>query len=248
MKKIIFLMCLILPALSLYGRAIQEDYKNADDKAKTSYAFGMLMGSNLSSMNVELDYIALAEGVRAVVEKLPPQFSEQEAMEIVEASLQRAMNKQTDDNRLLEEEFLAKNRERPGVQVTPSGLQYEILEEGDGETPSAASVVKVNYVGTFIDGSPFDSSQDEDGVYIPLNMVISGWSEGLQLMREGGKYRFYLPSSLAYGKEGVQSVIPPYSPLIFTVDLLEVVNDEDTKSFTDSLKPEINDYTNTLSD
>jgi len=227
MKKLFIFTCLILSALSLYARAIQEDYKNAGEKAKVSYAFGMLMGSNLSSMQVDIDYIALAEGVRAVVEKLPPQFSEQEAMEIVEASLQKAMDKQGEKNREIEEEFLAKNRERPEVQVTPSGLQYEILTDAQGEKPVANSVVKVNYVGTFIDGSPFDSSQDEDGVYIPLDMVIPGWAEGLQLMSKGGSYKFYIPSSLAYGKEGIQSVIPPYSPLIFIVDLLEISNDED---------------------
>jgi len=233
MKKLIIFSCLVLSALSLHARAIQEDYSRAGEKAKVSYAFGMLMGSNLSSMNVDIDYTALANGVRAVVEKAPPQFSEQEAMEIVEGALQKAMDAQTEDNRRLEEEFLAANGERPEVQTTPSGLQYEVVNEGQGNKPVSNSVVKVNYVGTFIDGSPFDSSQDEDGVFIPLDMVIPGWSEGLQLMTEGSRYKFYIPSSLAYGREGVQSVIPPYSPLIFTVELIEITDSGDSEEDDD---------------
>jgi len=229
MKKLIIFSCLVLSALTLHARAIQEDYKRADEKAKVSYAFGMLMGSNLSTMQVDLDYLALAEGVRAVVEKAPPQFSEQEAMEIVEAALQKAMDVHTEDNRKLEEEFLETNGKRVEVKTTSSGLQYEVINEGQGEKPVSNSVVKVNYVGTFIDGSPFDSSQDENGVFIPLDMVIPGWSEGLQLMTEGSKYKFYIPSNLAYGKEGVQSVIPPYSPLIFIVELIEITENTETE-------------------
>ena len=228
MKKLFVFVCLLLPVLSLHARAIQEDYRVAEERARASYAFGMLLGSNLSTIDVEIDFDAFTDGVRAMVESGETQFSEREAMEIVEAAIERAMNRITAENQILEELFLAHNRERPGVVVTDSGLQYEVIEEGNGNRPSQNSIVRVNYVGTFIDGSPFDSSEDEEGAFIPLEMVIPGWTEGLMLMSEGSTYRLFIPSNLAYGRQGVPPVIPPYSALIFTVDLLEILNEEDS--------------------
>jgi FKBP-type peptidyl-prolyl cis-trans isomerase len=229
MKKLIIFGCLVLSAASLYARAVQEDYKKADDQSQVSYAFGMLMGSNLISTDLDFDYDAFRDGFRAVLEKEPAQFTDQEAMEIVETALQRAMEKKYEENRLLEEEFLAKNRERPEVQITSSGLQYEVFDETGGEKPKADSIVKVIYIGSFMNGNVFDSSEDE-GALIPLNMVIPGWTEGLLLMGVGSKYKLYIPSGLAYGQEGIQSIIPPYSPLIFTVELLDIVDDNKTDS------------------
>jgi len=228
MKKLLAVLCLFFSVLTVYGRAIQEDYRKAEEKARVSYAFGMLIGYNyLRTPGIEFDYNAFTDGVKAMVEEnLTPQFSEQEAMEIIETALQGSMDKQSADNQLNEEIFLAKNREKPNVIVTPSGLQYEILVDADGEKPESNSIVRVNYVGTFADGSPFDSSTEEEGAYIPLDMVIPGWTEGLMLMSEGSSYRFYIPSNLAYGREGIQRVIPPYSTLIFTVDLLEIISPE----------------------
>jgi FKBP-type peptidyl-prolyl cis-trans isomerase len=231
MKKLFVFVCLSLAALSLHAKAIQEDYKKAEEKARVSYAFGMIIGSNMRSAVLDFDYTAFAEGVEAMVETGRGQFSEQEAMEIVETALQKAMEIQAEENRVREEEFLAANRERAEVNVTPSGLQYEVLVESAGEKPVSSSIVRVHYVGTFMDGSPFDSSDDEEGVYIPLEMVIQGWSEGLMLMNAGSKFKFFIPSNLAYGKEGIQSVIPPYSPLIFTVDLIEIINDDQLLNF-----------------
>jgi len=231
MKKLFVFVCLSLAALSLHAKAIQEDYKKAEEKARVSYAFGMIIGSNMRSAVLDFDYAAFAEGVEAMVETGRGQFSEQEAMEIVETALQKAMDIQAEENRVREEEFLAANRERAEVKVTPSGLQYEVLVESAGEKPVSSSIVRVHYVGTFMDGSPFDSSDDEEGVYIPLEMVIQGWSEGLMLMNAGSKFKFFIPSNLAYGKEGIQSVIPPYSPLIFTVDLIEIINDDQLLNF-----------------
>jgi len=224
MKKLFVIVCLLLPALSLQARAIQEDYKSADEKARVSYAFGMLMASNLKSIEVEFDYQAFSDGVKAVLEGLELQFSEQEAMEIVEASIQKSIEKTAGENQKREIEFLAQNSQRPEINVTPSGLQYEIITAADGDKPTEKSIVRVYYIGTFLDGTPFDSSNEEDGAYIPLEMVISGWTEGLMLMSVGSKYRFYIPSELAYGKEGIQSIIPPYSTLIFTVELLEITD------------------------
>jgi FKBP-type peptidyl-prolyl cis-trans isomerase len=225
MKKLFVVVCLILPVLSLHARAIQEENKRAEENVRASYAFGMLMGSNLNTIEMEYDYVAFAEGFKDMIEGGATKYTEQEAMEIVETAIQNAMEKKSSENRQKEEQFLAQNRERPEIQVTESGLQYEVLVEAEGDKPSSNSVVRVYYEGTFIDGSPFDSSYEDDGAYIPLEMVITGWTEGLQLMSVGSKYRFYIPSSLAYGEEGIQSVIPPYSPLIFVVELLEIMND-----------------------
>jgi len=238
MKKLLIVLCLIIPALSLHARAVQEDYKNSGDQAQVSYAFGMLMGANLISTDLDFDYDAFKDGFKTTLEKQQPQITEQEAMEIVEAALQRSMDKKNETYRLQEEEFLAKNRERPEVKVTPSGLQYEILVEKEGEKPKPDSTVKVIYSGVFIDGSIFDSSEDE-GALIPLNIVISGWTEGLLLMSVGSQYKLYIPSSLAYGKDGIQSIIPPYSTLIFTVELLDIVDENAAQASSDETKVEV---------
>jgi len=231
MKKLFVIVCLLLPVMSLQAKAIQEDYSNAEERSRVSYAFGMLMASNLKSIDLEFDYNAFADGAKAMLESLDLQFSEQEAMEMVEAAIQKSMEKTVEENQRREIEFLTKNSQRPEVNVTPSGLQYEIITATDGEKPNEKSIVRVYYNGTFIDGTPFDSSNEDDGAYIPLEMVISGWTEGLMLMSVGSKYRFYIPSNLAYGKEGIQSIIPPYSTLIFNVELLEITEGEDSGEF-----------------
>jgi FKBP-type peptidyl-prolyl cis-trans isomerase len=225
MKKIFVILCLLIPVLSVHARGIQEDYKMAEERARASYAFGMILGSNLSTIDLDIDFNAFPDGVRDVIEG-EAQFSEREAMEIVETALERAMDRIAVENQLREELFLAHNRERPGVIVTESGLQYEVLEEGTGEKPAYDSIVRVHYVGTFIDGSPFDNSDEVEGSFIPLEMVIAGWTEGLMLMNVGSSYRLFIPSGLAYGREGIPPVIPPYSTLIFTVELLEIVGNE----------------------
>ena len=225
MKKLSIFFCLFLTVLALYARGIQEDNRTADEKARVSYSFGMVIGGNLSSYGIDFDYDAFAAGVRAMVEEdQTPLFSEQEAMEIIDTALQESMDRRSAQNRVNEEAFLARNRERPTVIVTQSGLQYEVLVATDGEKPASDSIVRVNYVGIFSDGSPFDSSMDEEGAYIPLDMVIKGWAEGLMLMSVGSSYRLFIPSNLAYGREGIHPIIPPYSTLIFTVDLLEILS------------------------
>jgi len=229
MKKLIILLCLFLAVTALYARAIQEDYRKADEKAQLSYAFGMAIGSNfnLGEMGLEFDYNAFAQGLKDMVEQEQTQFSEQEAMEIIETALQAATERRTEQNRLAEEEFLSANIIRPNVKVTSTGLQYEILKEAAGEKPEENSIVRVHYTGTFIDGKPFDSSSAEaDGAYIPLDMVIPGWAEGLRLMSAGSHYRLFIPSNLAYGSDGIQGIIPPFSTLIFTVELLEIADPE----------------------
>jgi FKBP-type peptidyl-prolyl cis-trans isomerase len=215
----------------LHARAIQEDYRAAEEKARVSYAFGMIIGSNLGTAPIDFDYDAFTNGIRAMLDdSMIAQFSEQEAMEIVETALHKAMERVTAINHEAEEEFLANNGQRPEVQTTESGLQYEIIEATDGEKPRADSIVRVNYTGIFIDGSPFDSSDEEGGMHIPLELVIRGWTEGIMLMSPGSIYRFFIPSHLAYGREGIQGIIPPYSTLIFMVELLEIINEAEEAS------------------
>lgn len=116
-------------------------------------------------------------------------------------------------------DFLVQNAKKPGITTTATGLQYEVLQEGQGAMPSATDNVTVNYRGTLIDGKEFDSG---NGISFPLNRVIPGWTEGLQLMKEGARYRFFIPSALAYGERGAGGAIPPNADLIFEVDLIKV--------------------------
>lgn len=121
------------------------------------------------------------------------------------------------------EQFLAENAKKPGVKSTASGLQYKVLTEGQGQKPTATDTVEVHYRGTLIDGQEFDSSYKRgESISFPLNRVIRGWTEGLQLMPVGAKYELYIPYELAYGEQGAGGVIPPYATLIFQVELLGI--------------------------
>ena len=228
MRKLTVFLCLFFAAAFVYANGIQDDYSNADEKTRVSYAFGMAIGTNfgLKSMGIDFDFKAFSEGLKDVVEGNQTLFTEQEAVEIVETALYKASEKTTAENKKMEEEFLSVNGRRSEVTVTESGLQYEIIQDDGGEKPLSSSVVRVNYTGTFIDGTLFDKSTEEDGAFIPLELVIPGWTEGLMLMSPGSIFKFYIPSKLAYGTEGIQGIIPPYSTLIFNVELLEIINEE----------------------
>ena len=229
MKKTIIFLCLFFTVFFLYAKGIQDDYSKADEKARLSYAFGMIIGSQLgiNKMGIDFDYNAFAEGLKATVEGEQKKMSDQEAMEIIEAALYKAEERQSTGNKTAEDEFFTTNGKRQEVKTTASGLQYEIMQNVEGKKPNKNSVVRVNYVGTFLDGRPFDSSSEEGGAYIPLENVIPGWTEGLMLMSPGSIYRLYIPSKLAYGKDGIQGVIPPYSTLIFEVELIDIIEDSD---------------------
>ncbi|MCL2801983.1 MAG: FKBP-type peptidyl-prolyl cis-trans isomerase [Treponema sp.] len=227
MKKTAIFLCFVLSLTALHARAIQEDYKTAEEKTRTSYAFGMIIARNfdLGSLNVDFDYSALAEGIKDYINDTSDvHFSEQEAMEIVETALQRAWDRSSQENRALGEAFLASNSQRQGVHVTASGLQYEIINQTTGEKPTINSEVRVNYTGTYIDGRIFESSRDEAGTNIPMEFLIEGLSEGIMLMSPGSIYRFFIPSNLAYGREGLHGV-PPNSTVIFSIELLEIINE-----------------------
>jgi FKBP-type peptidyl-prolyl cis-trans isomerase FklB len=223
------ILFLFLAVITVHAKAIQEDINLEDEKAMTSYAFGMTVGSGLKQAELELDYPAFTEGLRKTMENGQTPINQDEALEIVQSAFENAMKKQSAKLRAKEENFLTENALNDAVITTPSGLQYMVLVQGDGPRPAPDDIVQVHYEGTLIDGTVFDSSyHSEKGEEIPLDMVIPGWAEGLLLMNVGSKHRIYIPSSLAYGERGAGQVIPSYSTLIFTIELLEIIkrNDE----------------------
>lgn len=191
---------------------------------KISYALGLSMGQNLMGSGVEkLNYQDLAAGIEDVLTHQQPKISYQEAQQVLNTFFQELEEKISGAAKAEGEKFLAENAKREGVKVTASGLQYEVLEPSLGQKPKATDTVRVHYEGTLIDGTVFDSSYKRgESISFPLNGVIKGWTEGLQLMSIGSKYKFFIPYQLAYGERGAGQSIPPYSALIFTVELLGI--------------------------
>ena len=191
---------------------------------KISYAIGLSMGQNLMGSGVtSLEYADLAAGIKDVLEKNQPQISYQEAQQVLGKFFSELEKKIAGQAKATGETFLAENAKREGVKVTESGLQYEVLKATIGQKPKATDKVRVHYEGTLIDGTVFDSSYKRgESITFGLNQVIKGWTEGLQLMSIGSKYKLYLPYQLAYGERGAGANIPPYAALIFTVELLGI--------------------------
>ncbi len=195
---------------------------------KLSYALGMNIGRQFSEMGVEnFSATDFAQAVADVLEGKTPALTPAEAQQQLELFIkeQEARDaKKGEAARKVGEDFLAENAKREGVKVTESGLQYMVLEAGLGKHPSATDNVKCHYEGRLIDGTVFDSSYRRgEPATFPLNGVISGWTEGLQLMGEGAKFRFFIPYNLAYGSRGAGASIPPYAALIFDVELIQVL-------------------------
>lgn len=191
---------------------------------KLSYALGMVIGHNLKSMGVNtLQVTDFAAAVSDITGGQTPRMTDAEAQQLVTNFLQK---QQAEAGRAVREEgeaFLAENAKKEGVVVLPSGLQYKVITEGNGRKPLATDRVKCHYEGTLTNGTVFDSSyrRGEPAVF-PLNGVIAGWTEGVQLMAEGSKYRFFIPYNLAYGERGAGQAIPPYAALVFDVELLSI--------------------------
>lgn len=198
---------------------------------KVSYALGLGIGHQLKAMGGEklvIDDFAAAikdviAGNETLIDMKEAQVIVNTFLAQVEAEQEKIREEQGAQFKIAGEQFLADNAKKAGVTVTASGLQYEILTEGTGKSPKATDSVKCHYEGRLIDGTVFDSSyQRGTPATFPLNGVIAGWTEGLQLMKEGAKFRFYIPFNLAYGSNGAGASIPPYSALIFDVELIEV--------------------------
>ena len=229
MKKILFGIVVFLgAAVFCSAEGIAEEAKNGNEKADMSYAFGMVVASDLSGTGLEFNYDAFIRGLREVMEKKDTKYTMDEAMTKIQSAYTAAQTAKGEQNRAEQEAFLAENGKRPGVVTTASGLQYEVITEGTGAMPGETDTVRVNYRGTTIDGTVFDTTYDRgEPAEVPLDHVIPGWAEGIRLMKEGGKAMLYIPSDLAYGERGAGSAIGPNSALIFEVELLAIVPAQD---------------------
>lgn len=198
---------------------------------KLSYALGLGIGRQLAQMGAsELDIDDFATAIKDVIGGERLKMSNSEAQRIVEqyfAEKEQKLRAEQEEKgkaaKTAGEEYLAQNSKKDGVVTLPSGLQYKVLKEGNGKKPKATDKVKCHYEGFLVDGTVFDSSvQRGEPATFGLQQVIAGWTEGLQLMQEGAKYRFFIPYMLGYGASGAGQSIPPYSALIFDVELIEV--------------------------
>ena len=207
---------------------MSEPFASQNDKI--SYAMGMNLGEYLNNNPVKLNFDAIIDGLRDAVAGNPKLSHEEyvSSMQLLQQQMQEAGRRQMEQaaaaNALAEKNFMAENAKRPGITVTASGLQYEVLKQGSGAKPSASSVVRVHYTGTLLDGTKFDSSVDRgEPAEFGVNQVIAGWTEALQLMPVGSKYKLYIPAAIAYGARGAGEAIPPNAALIFEVELLDIV-------------------------
>ena len=199
---------------------------------KLSYALGLGIGQQLAQMGAEgINAADFAAAINDVIGGKELKVSHREAQAIVqdyfqkqEQKLQAERAEKGKAHKEAGEKYLAENAKKDGVITLPSGLQYQVLKEGNGKKPTAKDTVMCHYEGFLIDGTVFDSSvQRGEPATFPLQQVIAGWTEGLQLMQEGAKYRFFIPYRLAYGEGGAGSSIPPFAALIFDVELIQVV-------------------------
>ena len=199
---------------------------------KISYALGLGIGHQLLQMGAnELSIDDFSQAIKDVIGGAELKVNDTEAQQIVQDFFQKQEEKQRvavaekgKTAKVDGEKYLAENAQKEGVVTLPSGLQYKVLREGNGKKPKATDQVKCHYEGMLVDGTMFDSSvQRGEPATFPLNGVIAGWTEGLQLMQEGAKYRFFIPYQLGYGERGAGSSIPPFATLVFDVELIEVV-------------------------
>jgi FKBP-type peptidyl-prolyl cis-trans isomerase FklB len=208
-----------------------------DEKDKVSYSLGVDIGRTLQKFQLDLNEVALSQGIADVLDSKPMAMTDQELQTTLQAFQQKMMQKQQEAVSKKQEEmkgvaekneadgkkFLDDNSKKPGVKTTASGLQYKVIKEGSGDKPKDTDVVETNYRGTTIDGKEFDSSAKHGSTAsFPVNGVIKGWSEALKLMPVGAKWELYVPADLAYGAEGYGDDIAPGSTLVFEVELLNI--------------------------
>ena len=225
------LITIILGALFCTGTALaQSGAAFENEEKKTGYAVGMSVAENLSRQGIEVDIDSFIEGIRDVLTGKKPRLSQVEFQQTMRAfgskiqARRQKMQSEAGAKNLKEgKSFLAKNKKKKGVVTLPSGLQYQVLRAGKGTKPTAFSTVVTHYRGTLLDGSEFDSSYGRGKpASFRVNGVIAGWTEALQLMPEGSKWRLFIPSGLAYGPRGTGRKIGPHATLIFEIELIEV--------------------------
>ena len=208
-------------------KAIDAKFKT--EKEKYGYMVGMDVARSIAQIKDEVDTAAVIQALTASLKGEKTTLTDAEAVAVRQEFMQKLQGRQVaklkdeaDKNQKEGDAFLAKNKDKPGVKVTASGLQYEVVKQGTGPKPKATDVVKVDYTGTKIDGTKFDSSVDRgQPATFPLNQVVPGWTEGLQLMPVGSEYRFYIPGKLAYGERG-PAQIGPNATLVFSVKLIDI--------------------------
>ena len=232
----------IAPAKPAVDSAAIDAKFKGDKKAEYSYMVGMDVGRSLGSIKDEIDINTVIQALQASLKGEKLTLTDQEALTVRQEFMQKLQARQAakskeeaEKNQKEGDDFLAKNKTKKGVKVTTSGLQYEVVKEGTGAHPKATDTVKVDYTGTKIDGTKFDSSIDRgQPATFPLNGVIPGWTEGLQLMTPGSEYKFYIPANLAYKDHGPPN-IGPNATLIFDVKLISI---EAAPAAAPSPKPE----------
>ena len=201
-----------------------------NDMEKMSYALGMSVYGNIAEMPVQIDMAVFRKAIDDAAAGKPELRQEEyiktmrEFQELIQRAGREALAKAAENNREAGKKFLEENGKKANIKTTSSGLQYEVLVEGSGRTPAKTDKVRVHYTGSLLDGKVFDSSVERGTpAEFGLNQVIQGWTEGVALMKEGAKYRFFIPENLAYGERGAGSAIPPCATLIFEVELLKVL-------------------------
>jgi FKBP-type peptidyl-prolyl cis-trans isomerase FklB len=226
-----FLWSMLLGVVLLASQAGAEEKKAFQTpKEKQSYSIGADIGNKLKSQSIDVDPDALAQGLKDAISGNKLLMTEQEIKESLSSLQKEMMEKQAERTKQLSEKnkkegdaFLAENKKKEGVKTLPSGLQYKVITEGTGKTPKAEDTVITNYRGTLIDGTEFDSSYKRgQPATFPVKGVIPGWTEALQLMKEGSKWELFIPASLAYGERGAGNLIGPYTTLIFEIELISV--------------------------
>jgi FKBP-type peptidyl-prolyl cis-trans isomerase len=220
--KLLMISALLLGFVSV-GAYAQGGAPLKSRMDSVSYSIGLEVASGLQKQKIDVNTDVLVQGIRDALAGKSV-LSPQQKQACLSAFEQELMTKQIAELRKAGDDFLAENKKKKGVSTTPSGLQYEVIKQGTGQTPKTSDNVTVHYTGTLIDGTEFDSSVKRgQPASFQLDQVIKGWTEGLQLMKVGSKYRFYIPSDLAYGANPPQGApIPPYAVLIFDVELLAI--------------------------
>ena len=235
LKLLLCIVFLLVPAAGCAAEEAKTEAKTGEAtlesaKERISYTIGLNIGRDFANQDMDIDPDLVMIGIQDALAGKEPRLSEEEMMAEIQAFQQEMQAKaqakfaqMAEENRAEGEAFLAANAEQEGVIVTDSGLQYKVIEEGEGESPAQSDTVTVHYTGTLIDGTKFDSSVDRgEPATFPVGGVIPGWTEALQLMKPGAKYQLFIPAELAYGERGAGQDIGPNETLVFDVELISV--------------------------
>ena len=223
MKKTLVAAC--VAALMTTSTVMAETNKIESTDDRLSYSLGMLIGERiLKQYSEDINYFVMLEGIRAAHKGTETLMTMEEAQVAMQASEERAIQENVAKAKESGAAYMAENATKDGIKTTDSGIQYEVLTAGTGPSPAATDKVRVHYVGQLTDGTTFDSSVDRgEPAEFGLNQVIPGWTEGVQLMNKGSKFRFVIPSELAYGDQGAGASIGPGETLVFEVELLDIL-------------------------